>query len=235
VPRAERHSGSARRTSLKAVWQQVRALERRLGTVLLRRRSRTVELTPDGRLVLDVVLPYVQGLDSLDRLIETRRAKLPPRLTVAAPPAQLSFTLHLPLQQFARAHPTARLSLLSELRSRQVERLVERGAADVGVLLAAADEPRNPALEYEPLFDSPLLLLTASNSRFNETSPPQFIQRHEQQGPIGERDENPAVAESTGCRGRGSVGRHPERFALRLPFLHIQTVNIAVLVRDRHD
>src|SRR5262245_23638861 len=95
--------------SRAAVWQQVRALERRLGTVLLRRRGRTVELTPDGRLVLDIILPYVQGLDSLDRLIETRRAETPLRLTVAAPPAQLSFTLHKPLQQFARAHPGARL------------------------------------------------------------------------------------------------------------------------------
>ena len=149
--------------SRAGVWQQVRALERRLGVVLLRRRGRTVELTPDGRLVLDLVLPQVQTLDSLDTLIAAKRAETPPRLTVAAPPAQLSFTLHRPLQQFARAHPTARLSLLSELRSHEVERHVEGGAADVGVLINAPDEARSPALEYEHLFDSPLLLLTATD------------------------------------------------------------------------
>jgi len=149
--------------SRAGVWQQVRALERRLGIVLLRRRGRTVELTADGRLVLDLVLPYVQSLDSLDGLIAARRAAAPPRLTVAAPPAQLSFTLHHPLRQFAQAHPSARLSLLAELRAREVERLVEGGAADVGVLVSAPDEPRSPALEYEPLFASPLLLLTAAD------------------------------------------------------------------------
>jgi DNA-binding transcriptional LysR family regulator len=149
--------------SRAAVWQQVRALERRLGLVLLRRRGRVVELTPDGRLVLDIVLPYVQGLESLDHLIETRRAETPPRLTVVAPPGQLAMALSRPLQLFAHAHPNARLSLLTELRARQVERVVERGAADVGVLVSAADEPRSASLEYEPIFDAPLLLLTAVN------------------------------------------------------------------------
>jgi DNA-binding transcriptional LysR family regulator len=149
--------------SRAAVWQQVRALERRLGFVVLRRRGRTVELTPDGRLVLDIVLPHVQGLESLDRLIETRRAETPPRLTVVAPPRQLAMTLHRPLQLFSHAHPNARINLLTELRARQVERVVERGAADVGVLVSAPDEPRSASLEYEHLFDAPLLLLTAAD------------------------------------------------------------------------
>lgn len=149
--------------SRAAVWQQVRALERRLGVVLLRRRGRTVELTADGRLVLDVVLPHVQGLEALDRLIETRRAETPPRLTLVAPPGQLALALYRPLQLFAQAHPNGRLSLLTELRARQVERVVERGGADVGVLVAAADETRSASLEYEPLFEAPLLLLTAAD------------------------------------------------------------------------
>ncbi|OAI46962.1 hypothetical protein AYO44_01940 [Planctomycetaceae bacterium SCGC AG-212-F19] len=149
--------------SRAAVWQQVRALEGRLGLVLLRRRGRTVELTPDGRLVLDIVLPYVQGLESLDRLIETRQAETPPRLTLVAPPGQLAMALYKPLQLFASAHPNARLSLLTELRARQVERVVERGAADVGVLVSAPDEPRSASLAYEPLFEVPLLLLTAAD------------------------------------------------------------------------
>ncbi|MBL8797313.1 MAG: LysR family transcriptional regulator [Planctomycetia bacterium] len=149
--------------SRAAVWQQVRALERRLGVVLLRRRGRTVELTADGRLVLDLVLPHVQGLESLDRLIEARQAATPPKLTVVAPPGQLAMALHRPLQLFASAYPKARLSLLTELRARQVERVVERGAADVGVLVHAPDEPRSASLEYQSLFEAPLLLLTAAD------------------------------------------------------------------------
>jgi LysR family transcriptional regulator, cys regulon transcriptional activator len=149
--------------SRAAVWQQVRALEHRLGIVLLRRRGRTVELTPDGRLVLDIVLPHVHGLESLDFLIETRRGETPPRLTVVAPPGQLAMALHRPLQLFANAHPNARLTLLTELRARQVERVVERGAADVGVLVSAPNESCSAILEYEPVFDVPLMLLTAKD------------------------------------------------------------------------
>lgn len=161
--------------SRAAIWQQVRALERRLGIVLLRRRGRTVELTADGRLVLDVVLPHVQGLESLDQLIEARRAETPPRLTVVAPPGQLAMALHRPLQLFASTYPNARLSLLTELRAQQVERVVERGTADVGVLVHAPDEPRSAGLEYDPLFDAPLLLLTAADhplARKRRIAPP---------------------------------------------------------------
>jgi DNA-binding transcriptional LysR family regulator len=142
---------------------------------LVRAAGMRLQLTPEGRLVLEVVLPHVQGLESLDQIIEARRAESPPRLTVVAPPGQLAMALHRPLQLFAQAHPNARLSLLTELRARQVERVVERGAADVGLLVSAPDEPRSASLEYETLFDAPLLLLTAADhslSRKRRVTPP---------------------------------------------------------------
>src|ERR1700682_4064386 len=48
--------------SAPTVWQQVRALERRLHTTLLRRRGRAVELTPEGHMLLELVQPHVSGL-----------------------------------------------------------------------------------------------------------------------------------------------------------------------------
>src|SRR5262245_32393070 len=70
--------------SNSTVWQQVRALERQLRARLLRRRGRAVEVTDEGRLLLDLVQPHVSGLDSLSRLFEARRADLPQELVVAS-------------------------------------------------------------------------------------------------------------------------------------------------------
>src|SRR5262245_33229667 len=59
--------------SVSAVWQQVRALERHLGAALLRRNGRAVELTPEGRLVLELIQPQLSSFDSLAQLFEARR------------------------------------------------------------------------------------------------------------------------------------------------------------------
>ena len=45
--------------SITTVWQQVRALERRLGATLLRVQGRTLELTPEGRQLCDLLVPAV--------------------------------------------------------------------------------------------------------------------------------------------------------------------------------
>src|SRR5215475_7854408 len=68
--------------SVSGVWQQVRALERELGVTLLRRQGRSVELTPPGRLLLELAQPHVSGIDSLVRLFEARYAELPQPLGV---------------------------------------------------------------------------------------------------------------------------------------------------------
>jgi DNA-binding transcriptional LysR family regulator len=149
--------------SRPAVWQQVRALEQMLGTTLLRRRGRTVELTPEGRVVLDVVMPHVNGLDSLKRLVEARRADLPQQLTVVGTPAMLSYVLCRPLQQFSALHPSVQTRLQANCSSQDIARQVDRGEADVGVLTFEPDDPCSPGLEYEDLCELPFHLLTAAS------------------------------------------------------------------------
>src|SRR5947209_6689560 len=91
--------------SKATVWQQVRALERRLGATFLRRRGRAVELTPEGRLLLEMVQPHLNGLDSLERGFASRRAELPQQLTVASIPYLLSYHLPPVIQEFSQGHP----------------------------------------------------------------------------------------------------------------------------------
>jgi DNA-binding transcriptional LysR family regulator len=148
--------------SVSAVWQQVRALENKLGVTLLRRQGRTVALTPQGRLLLELAQPHVSGLDSLARLFEARQADLPEPLTVVATPHLLVY--HLPdlVQEFVRAHPSARLHLRAGLWH-QILDLVERGEAELGLTPWDRAVPHRPTLHYEPLFEQPLMLLTTAD------------------------------------------------------------------------
>lgn len=148
--------------SVSGVWQQVRALERELGTTLFRRQGRTVKLTPSGQLLLDLAQPHVSGLDSLAQLFQSRQAGLQEPLTIVATPHLLSY--HLPdlVQDFVQAHPLARLHLRAG-RWLHILDLVERGDADLGVTPWDRAVPHRPALHYETLFEQPLLLLMAAD------------------------------------------------------------------------
>jgi LysR family cys regulon transcriptional activator len=146
--------------SAPTVWQQVRALERRLKTTLLRRRGRAVELTAEGRVLLDLVQPHVSGLDSLEPLFVARQALLPQPLTVTAIPYLTSSHLLRPVQDFCAAHPEVRLRLQVCVWFDEVARLVEQGQADLGVLFYDRDAPRSPHLNYERLLDLHFALLT---------------------------------------------------------------------------
>jgi DNA-binding transcriptional LysR family regulator len=145
--------------SATTVWQQVRALERQLKAQLLRRRGRAVELTAEGRALLELVQPHVSGLDSLGRLFEARRGKLSPEIIVASGTHLSAFHLPGPIQQFRRAFPAAQVTLRISNWS-GLRRLIEREGADVAVLAVDADQPRSPQLEYEHLFDERLTLMT---------------------------------------------------------------------------
>ncbi|HEV3023381.1 MAG TPA: LysR family transcriptional regulator [Pirellulales bacterium] len=152
---------SAARTlglSASTVWQQVRALERRLGARLLRRHGRAVELTDDGRALLEIVQPHVAGLDSLDKLFESRRGDLPQELTIASGAYLFAHHLTQPIQQFRALRPAIRLHLRVAAWA-ALNRLLERGEVDVAVMACDPHLPRSPDLEYEHLFDEQLTLL----------------------------------------------------------------------------
>jgi DNA-binding transcriptional LysR family regulator len=144
--------------SASTVWQQVRALERELKARLLLRRGRAVELTAEGRALLEIVQPHVSGLDSLRRLFESRRAELPQELVLASGAYLLAHHLTRPVRRFRATWPSVRLTLRVAAWS-ALHRLVERGDADLAVLACDPDVPRSPYLEFEHLFDERLTLM----------------------------------------------------------------------------
>lgn len=147
--------------STSAVWQQVRALELKLGETLVRRRGRTVELTVAGRLLLELAQPHVSGVDSLARLFESRQAALPDPLTVVSTPHMLTYHMPELVHDFVEKRPTARITLRAA-RWHEILELVERGEVDLGITPIDRHTSNRPALVYEPLFELPFVLLTSA-------------------------------------------------------------------------
>ena len=154
-------AAKAQGLSVPAVWQQVRALERELGATLVRRRGWTVEITEEGRVLLELVQPHVTGLDSLARLFESRRAELPQKLTVVSTHGLMAYHLPVPVQEFTRRHPGIQLRLRADIRPAELVQMLEQGEADLALLAYDRDEPRSRYLHYEDLFEMRLFLLTS--------------------------------------------------------------------------
>ena len=147
--------------SVATVWEQVRALERKFQSTLLRRHGHVVEVTPEGRLLLELVQPCVGTVDSLERVFAARRSELPKVLTVLSTGYLVSYHLVQTVQEFTAANPDVRLKLLANPWSGAMLGRLESGEADLGVIYYAPDEPRNACVDYEDLFEMQLMVLTA--------------------------------------------------------------------------
>jgi DNA-binding transcriptional LysR family regulator len=148
--------------SASTVWQQVRSLERVLKSRLMRRQGRAVELTEEGRLLLDAVLPHVNGLESLPRLFESLREGIHQDLVLATTPYLSANLLPKPILIFHNERPTIQLSLRIAVSS-ALHRLLEEGTPDLGVIACDPEVPRSARLEYEHLLDLQLCLMIPDN------------------------------------------------------------------------
>jgi DNA-binding transcriptional LysR family regulator len=115
-----------------ALTRAVRSLERELGTELLTRHGRGVELSPTGRLVVEAarrILAEVSVIEGLGR----RQGAVGDVLTIAATPtiqADLGSGL---IQDFWRRHPEFPVRFVHCESRQHVGDAVASGAADVGV------------------------------------------------------------------------------------------------------
>lgn len=146
--------------SAPTVWRQVRALERECKTPLLVRKGRSVQLTPEGKLALELLEPHVTGIDSVRALLLDRLKSAPRQLMVASTSMLLADYLGEPLQEFARAEPSVMLSLLNEPAD-QALRHVLVGEADVGIVTYLPEEPLDSQLVVSDLMQLPWLLAAA--------------------------------------------------------------------------
>jgi molybdate transport repressor ModE-like protein len=153
-------SAAARELGLSTptVWQQIRALETMLGVSLLSRR--TAELTDQGRLLLELVQPHVDAMDSLPRVLASRQQDLPQRVALISTPYLLAYHLPAAVERFRAAHPAIHLNLRVAIDGAEVVQAVERGEVDLGVAAYDPEESLNSRLDYQHLFEAPFVVLT---------------------------------------------------------------------------
>ena len=139
---AERLGGSK-----SVLSRRVSGLEERLGVQLLRRTTRTLNLTDTGRSFYERSARILSDLDEAESAVAQEHGELHGQLRVALP---LSFGIHhmgRPIADFNRQHPRIRFDL--DLSDRRVD-LIQEGI-DVGIRIGNL---RDSSLIARRLFES---------------------------------------------------------------------------------
>jgi DNA-binding transcriptional LysR family regulator len=167
----ELHFGNAARRvflTQPALSQQIKMLERRLGTRLVERGTHSVELTSAGQELLPAVTSVIEYMDRLQRLADQHGREVTGHLalgTVGGEAAQ-PYT-HKMLAELRRRHPEITVEIRSLGFSRQFHS-VARGDVDAAVLL----RPVPPELQTLDLStDSRVALLPANDPLLADGAP----------------------------------------------------------------
>lgn len=146
--------------SHSGVWQQVRALERRMGVSLLQRHGRTWRPTEDGQALFDLISDLLRSVDTLEDAFRRLRGDLPRELRVIATPGSAAGELAGPVAEIKREHPSTRVRLTLGSSLEQTENELLSGAADLAVITGSIiGRIRRPSLEKIPLRQRPAGLL----------------------------------------------------------------------------
>lgn len=138
-------AGTALELDRTTVWQQIESLELDLNTPLFHRRQHGLELTDEGRLLLELVSPLVAAFGSIRAEFQALVAGQERVIRVAGIPdaelRQASLT-------FQDRFPSVRVTIL-ERASLEAAAMVENGTSDFGNCLYRTDVPANPILHFE--------------------------------------------------------------------------------------
>jgi DNA-binding transcriptional LysR family regulator len=115
-----------------AVSQQIKALEAELGIKLFNRFGPRKDLTPDGKLFLQIVTPIIQEIDSLKITFEDMKGNQRGILTIAATTFMIMNYLPLVVKKFISKYPHVRLTIL-ERRWNEIVTLAQSGEIDFGL------------------------------------------------------------------------------------------------------
>ena len=143
--------------SQPSVSLQVRALEHELGAALFERHGPRISLTPEGRLLLELATPLVEGIEELVDTFAARRGTVEAgELNIAASEVTALYILPTCLQAFTREYPQVQVRIhnvterdsATQLRNDEVE-------FAVGSMLEVP-----PDISFHPIFHYDTVLIT---------------------------------------------------------------------------
>jgi LysR family transcriptional regulator for bpeEF and oprC len=140
--------------SRSVVTAQVQALERRLGVQLLRRTTRTIALTDDGRAYLERVRAILADIAETEEMVTTGRGTPRGRLRVQVPVGLARVALAPAMAAFAAKHPEVTVVVLARDR---FPNFIEEG---IDAAVYVGDLPDLPVIA-RPLGRVPLVTCAA--------------------------------------------------------------------------
>jgi molybdate transport repressor ModE-like protein len=143
--------------SVPSAWQQIRALEEEFGTTLVRQNGKTVTLTHQGVLLVQLSQPLVESFDRIRELFADQNKKLPRRITVATTASLLLHELQKPLEIYRKRFPEVELSFIDR-PSTMARKHLEDGEADVAIIGQIA-APKQTRIEVTPVTAYPFVLV----------------------------------------------------------------------------
>lgn len=119
--------------SVPSVWQQIRALEDEFGVQLAVARGNSVELTADGRMLVELAAPVVDSFESLRTAFAERQKGLKRELTLATTTSLLTYDLPPAIAAYRKAHPAVQITFI-ERPSHESRAMFEQGRADLAIV-----------------------------------------------------------------------------------------------------
>lgn len=119
--------------SQPAISKAVKKLESSLDTVLFKRSSRGVTLTPSGEMLFEKVSAAFSLLTQGETAILQRRGKAVPRLRLGASSTLVKYVLLSYLTPYVSAHPKVRISISTQ-DTYQTLKLLEEDKIDMGLI-----------------------------------------------------------------------------------------------------
>jgi DNA-binding transcriptional LysR family regulator len=149
-------AGAALGLDRTTVWQQIESLELDLKVALFHRHQRGLELTDEGRLLLEFVSPLVAAFDSIREEFQARVQGQEQLIRVAGIP---DAEVRQAALQFRKLFPKVRVAIY-ERASLEAVQMVENGECEFGNCLYRTDVAGNPVVHFERIDEREPALLT---------------------------------------------------------------------------
>ena len=142
-----------------AISQQIAALEREAGTMLVERSARGVRLTEAGQALVRHADAILARLDAAERELESIAGLRGGRLRVVAFLSAAASLMPLAVAEFRRRHPAVEISLEPREPPEGIDCL-KAGECDVALGLDSCFRPvEDPAIQMTPLIEDPMFLV----------------------------------------------------------------------------
>src|SRR5258708_5001800 len=142
-----------------ALSQQIRTLEKGIGTPLFERLGRSVRLTAFGEALLEPTLGILQQVSIAENVVANLRGGVRGRLRIGVIPTILPYWIAPRIADFCKAFPEVDLQMVEDSTSRLVEQL-QSGDLDIVV---ASLPVKHPDIVCSELFREPLFLAVAKD------------------------------------------------------------------------